>query len=174
MDRVYYKDMNDQLTTPADGSPAAWDVAQMLVRFVKAMHEIERCNPKQESGLSVQQLRGLLHLARSDGSTIKQLAEALSVSEARASRLAEELTLIGKIESRRDSTDRRHVRLYATASGAEKARRILGQRLEALDTALSGVPVGEIDAFMDVLGRIVDQMECLAERSIRGDGETVA
>jgi DNA-binding MarR family transcriptional regulator len=166
--------MTDQMTAPADVSSRAWDVAQTLDRFVRAMHEIERCNPKQESGLSVQKLRGLLFLVRSDGSTIKQLAEALSLSEARASRLAEELTLLGKIESRRDSTDRRHVRLYATPSGAEKARRILGQRIEALDAALAGVPVGEIEAFKSVLGCIVDQMECLAERTAGGDVEAHA
>jgi DNA-binding MarR family transcriptional regulator len=146
----------------------------MLARFVKTMHEVERCNPKQASGYSVQQMRGLLFLARSEGSTIKQLAEALSVSEARASRLAEELTLMGKIEGRRDSVDRRHVRLYATPAGAATARRILGQRLEALDTALTGVPAGEVEAFMSVLDRVVDQMEQLAERSAHGDVEATA
>jgi DNA-binding MarR family transcriptional regulator len=166
--------MTDQMTAPAGVSSRAWDVAQTLSRFVRAMHEIERCNPKQESGLSVQQLRGLLFLATSDGSTIKQLSEALSLSEARASRLAEELTLLGKIECRRDSADRRHVRLYATLSGAEKARRILGQRLEALDTALAGIPAGEIEAFKSVLVCIADQMECLAERTACGDMEAHA
>jgi len=136
-----------------------------MVRFVRAMHELERCDPKQAAGLSMQQLKALLYLVRSEGSTVKELARALSLSEARASRLAEELTVSGHVLSDRNPSDRRQVRLRATAVGAAKANLVFGQRVRALDAALEGVSERDLEAFMFVLDRIVVEIEALAERA---------
>jgi DNA-binding MarR family transcriptional regulator len=129
------------------------------------MHELERCDPKQAPGLSMQQLKALLYLVRSDGSTVKELARALSLSEARASRLADELTMSGHVLSERNPSDRRQVRLRATEVGASKANLVFGQRISALDAALDGVSQRDMDAFLFVLDRIVVQLEALADRS---------
>jgi DNA-binding MarR family transcriptional regulator len=129
------------------------------------MHELERCDPKQAPGLSMQQLKALLYLVRSEASTVKELARALSLSEARASRLADELTVSGHVLSERNSSDRRQVRLRATEVGASKANLVFGQRISALDAALDGVSQRDMDAFLFVLDRIVVQLEALADRS---------
>jgi DNA-binding MarR family transcriptional regulator len=136
-----------------------------MIRFARALHELERCDPKQASGLSMQQLKALLYLVQSEGSTVKDLARALSLSEARASRLADELTVSGHVLSDRNPSDRRQVRLQATAVGASKANLVFGQRIRALEAGLDGVSQRDIDAFLFVLDRIVVQLEALADRT---------
>lgn len=113
----------------------------------------------------MQQLKGLLYLVRNDGSTVKELARALSLSEARASRLADELTVSGHVVSERNPSDRRQVTLRATPLGAAKANLVFGQRIKALEAALEGVSERDMDAFLLVLDRIVVEMEALAERT---------
>jgi DNA-binding MarR family transcriptional regulator len=157
--------MTTEIPLSDASSPASWDVALRMIRFVRAMHELERCDPKQAAGLSMQQLKALLYLVRSEGSTVKDLARALSLSEARASRLADELTISGHVLGERNPSDRRQVRLRATPVGASKANLVFGQRLKALEAALDGVSKRDLDAFMLVLDRIVLEMEALAERA---------
>lgn len=147
------------------GNPASSEVASHVIRFARALHELERCDPKQAPGLSMQQLKALLYLVQSDGSTIKDLARALSLSEARASRLAEELTVSGHVIGDRDPEDRRQVRLRATPMGASKAKLVYGKRMKALEAALDGVSERDLDAFLLVLDRIVVQLEDLAQKA---------
>jgi DNA-binding MarR family transcriptional regulator len=155
-------------------NPASAAVAAHVIRFARALHELERCDPKQAPGLSIQQLKALLFLVQSDGSTIKDLARALSLSEARASRLAEELTVSGHVVGDRDPEDRRQVRLQATAMGASKAKLVYGKRMKALETALDGVSERDMDAFLLVLDRIVVQLEDLAaQAAVRCEGGPV-
>jgi len=165
MEKMYDRGMNTETAPSGTSNPVSWDVAVHMIRFVRAMHELERCDPKQASGLSMQQLKALLYLIQSEGSTVKELARALSLSEARASRLADELTVSGHVLSERNPSDRRQVRLRATTVGASKANLVFGQRLRALETALDGVSERDMGAFMLVLDRIVVQMEALAERA---------
>src|SRR5579884_987629 len=101
-------------TTAAQTGSRSMDVASRIIRFARAIHELERCDPKQASGLSMQQLKALLFLIQGEGSTVKEVARALSLSEARASRLADELTVSGHVISDRNPSDRRQVRLRAT------------------------------------------------------------
>jgi DNA-binding MarR family transcriptional regulator len=157
--------MNTETSLSSTRNGVSWDVASRMIRFARALHELERCDPKQASGLSMQQLKALLYLVRSEGSTVKELARALSLSEARASRLADELTVSGHVLGERNPLDRRQVRLRATPLGASKANLVFGQRLRALDAALEGVSERDLDAFMQVLDRIVVQLEVLAERT---------
>lgn len=164
MEKVYAIGMNVDTPLSHPSNPVSWDVASHVIRFARAIHELERCDPKQASGLSIQQLKALLYLVQSEGSTVKELARALSLSEARASRLADELTVSGHVLSERNPSDRRQVRLRATAVGASKANLVFGQRIRALEGALDGVNQRDMDAFLFVLDRIVVQLEALAER----------
>ncbi len=161
----YHRDVNIETPLRNTGNAASWDVASHMIRFARAMHELERCDPKQASGLSMQQLKALLYLVQREGSTVKDLAHALSLSEARASRLADELTVSGHVLSERNPSDRRQVRLRATAVGASKANLVFGQRIGALEAALDGVSQRDMDAFLFVLDRVVVQLEALAERA---------
>lgn len=167
-------DTRVKIETPLSDAnkPVSWDVASHVIRFARALHELERCDPKQASGLSMQQLKALLYLIRSEGSTVKEMARALSLSDARASRLADELTVSGHVISDRNPSDRRQVRLHATTLGASKANLVFGQRIRALEAALDGVSERDKDAFLVVLDRIVAEFEALAERAAAG-GECV-
>src|SRR5437588_7976747 len=118
MEKMYDgRGMNTETSLSSASDPASWDVALRMIRFARAVHELERCDPKQASGLSMQQLKALLYLVQSEGSTVKDLAHALSLSEARASRLADELTVSGHALSERNASDRRQVTLRATEMG---------------------------------------------------------
>ena len=153
-------------TAPGDTSnPVSAEVASYMIRFVRALHELERCEPNHSPGLSMQQLKALLYLVQREGSTVKELAWALSLSEARASRLADELTVSGHVVGDRDPLDRRQVRLRPTAEGAAKAKLVVGQRMKALEAALDGVSRQDVDAFLLVLDRIVAQLEDLAQKA---------
>jgi DNA-binding MarR family transcriptional regulator len=140
-------------------------VAIHMIRLVRAMHELERCDSKLASGLSMQQLKALLYLIQSEGSTVKDLARGLSLSEARASRLADELTVSGHVLSDRNPSNRRQVLLRASTMGAAEANRVFGQRMEALAAALQGVSEQDLDTFMLVFDRIIAQFEGLAARA---------
>jgi DNA-binding MarR family transcriptional regulator len=146
--------------------PGSWAVPELLIRFIRATYELNRCEPRHEIGLSAQQIRALLYLVHHDGYTIKDLAQALCISEARASRLAEELAEAGHIVHQRNAADRRQVRLHVTPEASEKARRIYRQRTGAIDAALAGATQAEIDTFTRVLERIVEEFEALAQRSV--------
>ena len=162
---VYHTAMKNDSALHGTTSPVSRDVASHVIRFARALHELERCDPKQASGLSTQQLKALIYLIQSEGSTVKELARALSLSDARASRLADELTVSGHVLSERDPSDRRQVRLRATTLGASKANLVFGQRMRALEAALDGVSERDMDGFMLVFDRIVVQLEALAARA---------
>jgi DNA-binding MarR family transcriptional regulator len=157
--------MNEHSAGGVDDA-GSWAVPELLIRFIRAMYELNRCEPRHEIGLSAQQIRALVYLVHRDGCTIKDLAQALSISEARASRLAEELAEAGHILHQRDAVDRRQVRLHVTPAASEKALRIYRQRTGALDAALAGASQGEIEIFTRLLGRIVEEFETLAHRSV--------
>src|SRR5579875_3073958 len=162
---MYYWPVNIDSPVPVTSNPVTWDITSHFIRFSRAIHELERWDPKQASGLSMQQLKALLFLIQSEGSTIKEVAGALSLSEARASRLADELTCSGHVVSDRNPADRRQVRLRATPLGAEKARLVFGKRTRALECALEGLTDEEIDTFLAVFDRILAQLEDLAQRA---------
>jgi DNA-binding MarR family transcriptional regulator len=141
-----------------------WALPELFIRFTRAISDLNRCEPKHVGGMSVQQIRALLYLVHHDGGSIGDLSRALSVSDARASRLAEELVESGHIVTQRDAADRRIVHLHATPAAAQKAEHIFRQRSGALETALAGVSDEEIEIFTRLLGRVVDQFEELVHQ----------
>lgn len=149
--------------------PNSWVVPELLIRFMRATFELNRCDmrrtPEHEGGLPVQQIRALLYLVRHEGTTIKELARALSVSEARASRLAEELAEAGHVLHQRDPLDRRQVRLQVAPAAAETAQRMYRERAGALRVALQDASEEEISTFTRLLTRIVDEFEALARHA---------
>lgn len=149
----------------AADDPDSWIVPELLIRFIRATNELNRCEPRGAGGLPVQQIRALLYLVRHDGHTIKELAQALSVSEARASRLADELAESGHIVSQRDVSDRRQVRLHVTPAAAEKAQRIYRERSGAVQAALSDASEGDVAVFAHLLRRLVEEFEALTLRN---------
>lgn len=144
---------------------SSWVVPDLLIRFVRATHDLNRCEPKHGTALSSQQVRALLYLVHHQDCTIKELAHALSVSEARGSRLADELVEAGHVLHERDVLDRRQVRLRVAASAQEKAQQMHSERSHALRGALAGATEKEIEVFTALLARVVAEFEDLARRA---------
>lgn len=96
------------------------------------------------------QLRALLSLPAA-GISMKELAEAMNVTGATASVLADRLVAQGLACRSHDATDRRVVRLAPSEQGksvAEKARRAQRQMAKSLFSHLSD---SQVDAFLDVM-----------------------
>jgi DNA-binding MarR family transcriptional regulator len=156
----------------------SWKLPELLIRFMRATHELDRCEPEGQ-GLTAQQVRALVYLAHHDGATVKSLAEALSISEPRASRLSDELVDLGHLIRNRDGADRRQVRLNVAPQSAERARRMYRERAGAVQAALEGISEEEIRIATRVLERIVEEFEALVRpatepRSIRRSGTVTA
>jgi len=146
-------------------SAGSWAIPELFIRFIRATYELNRCELRHDGGLPVQQIRALLYLVQHEGATIKELAQALSLSEARTSRLAEELSETDHVLHQRDALDRRQVRLHVTPAAAQKARQMYHERAGALRAALGGASEEEIDIFTRLLARVVLEFEALAHRS---------
>jgi DNA-binding MarR family transcriptional regulator len=139
-----------------------WAIPELIIRFLRAAHELNRCAPPGGPLLTPQQIRGLLYLVQHPGSTLKELAEALSLSETRASRLVEELVTSGHVLRERDVSDRRQVRLRVTVSSSAHARHLYQQRWGALQAALAGASREDVAVFTRLLGRVVEELELVA------------
>jgi len=168
----YYSYVNNKLSLATlDDDPDSWVVPELLIRYLRAVNELNRRDIKTEQPLSPQQVRTLLYLVHHDGATIKELAETLCLSEARASRVAEELVEAGAVVRERDELDRRQVRLHVAPATAEKARRMYGERSAVIQAALEGAAEEELRIFTHYLRRLVEETEALAHR--RADAERV-
>lgn len=106
-------------------------------------------------GLSEATWRPLIHLQQlGDGIRQNELAGSLGIEGPSLVRLLDNLQAAGLIERREDTSDRRAKTLHLTPAGQEMARRI---RLVAADVhhhLLNGIPRGEMEACLRVLGRI--------------------
>jgi DNA-binding MarR family transcriptional regulator len=147
-----------------------WIVPELMIRFMRASLELNRRDPKQGGMPSPQQIRAMLYLVHNDGATIKSLAHALSLSEARTSRLADELVEAGHVLHERDPADRRQVRLRVAPASAEKAKRMYAERMGAMRAALRDASDEELATFTHYMERIVEEFEALAARA-GGEGD---
>jgi DNA-binding MarR family transcriptional regulator len=159
---AYYAAMKQVDLSPDSVDPSTWTVPDLFIRFVRAIFELNRGDLKHKGLPSSQQIRALLYLVQHDGTTIKSLAQALGVSEARASRLAEELAEAGHVLHERDLVDRRQVRLCVAPASAVKARAMYAERMGALRSALAGASEAELAVFEYYLRRVVEEFEALA------------
>jgi DNA-binding MarR family transcriptional regulator len=147
-------------------SDESWTIPELVIRFLRAAHELNRCAPSGSPSLTPQQIRAVLYLVSHPDSTLKVLADALSLSETRASRLVEELVLAGHVVRERGLQDRRQVRLQVTPATSAHAHRMYEQRHGALQRALAGASPEELATFTRIFGRLVEQLESIAHPGI--------
>jgi DNA-binding MarR family transcriptional regulator len=161
---VIKPELSRQDALGAPDESGRWIVPELLIRFMRASFELNRRDPKHGGMPSPQQIRAMLFLVHNDGATIKTLAHALSVSEARASRLADELVEAGHVIHERDPEDRRQVRLHVAPASAERARQMYAERMGAVRAALVEASDKELTVFTHYLQRVVEEFEALAAR----------
>lgn len=145
-----------------------WAVPELIIRFLRAAHELNRCSPPGSEPLTPQQIRAVLYLVHHPGPTLKELAAALTLSETRASRLVEELVERGHVQRERDTHDRRLVRLTVTPESRERAQELYRQRFGAVKAAFAGFTPNEVEAFTRVFARVVEEFEGIVQSAATG------
>jgi DNA-binding MarR family transcriptional regulator len=143
-----------------------WAVPELIIRFLRAAHELNRGHASVAGGPTPQQIRAMVFLIHHPGPTLKELAEALSLSETRASRLIDELEEAGHVSRDRDAIDRRQVRIHVTPASEARAREMYHTRWNAVQRALSGATPDEIAAFTRIFARIVEQFEAITPGAV--------
>ena len=91
----------------------------------------------------------VLTLLEDDGSaSMGELAQALDVSVASMTGIADRMERRGLVERRRDETDRRRVVVQATEAGRDVFRQIADRRREALGKLLAQLDQGELEGLL--------------------------
>lgn len=151
--------MPHEPTEVASGSSVEED------RFLTALRRITRAIDRyskvlaREHGVTVPQLVCLRQLERTEGATLGELADAVSLSSATVSGILARLVDHGLVERRRGNRDRRRVRAYLTKRGRDLIRRAptplqdsLIERLRGLDDASRAEMVSVLETVVDMMG----------------------
>jgi DNA-binding MarR family transcriptional regulator len=123
-------------------------------------------------GLTMMQTRILMEIARSDSSTVGNLAGVVGLSSGNASTLFKKLEQSGFIKRIRDSHDERVVKLLLTELGAETVQKIdraIQTKYAAILAGKSSRDLAVIIAGMRKLNEILTEMET----QIRKDGSEI-
>lgn len=122
-------------------------------------------------GTTRAQWRTLLYVARNQGATQSELADAMDVERISAGRMVDRLVEAGLIERRADPADRRVWRLHLLPAAHDLVDRLteLGREIER--QALDALPPAERDQFLDQLSRLGASLRAMRDRS--DDGRAV-
>lgn len=121
-------------------------------------------------GVTRQQWRALIHLARVEGQTQTELADRLEVERITLCRMIDRLAEAGLVERRADPADRRVWRLHLMPAAHAMVDRLaeIGRGVEAEATAI--LSLAERAELHRLLGRVLQGMR----RSGDDDGEDAA
>ncbi len=143
-------------TTRESEAVAPVDVAEVATRLhsnaIRLLRNLRREDPK--TGLTPARLSALSVLVFAGGRTLRELADAEQVSAPTMSRIVAALLAEGMITRVVDASDRRAVRLEATASGRqvlEEGRRRRVESLSAILRTLSEEELGNLAKSVDIL-----------------------
>ncbi|EAB6717780.1 MarR family transcriptional regulator [Salmonella enterica subsp. enterica] len=108
----------------------------------------------REQGLTLSRARLLLLLAKGDGVTQRELAEALEIEQPSLVTLLDGLERQGLIVREPLETDRRANRVVLTPEARDETDRLMAQVADLRDQILEGVDPAELAAAQSVLARI--------------------
>lgn len=116
----------------------------------------------RDRGLTYARARMLLELARVEGPTQGELAEALEIEQPTGVRQLDAMEAAGLVERRPDEGDRRVKRVFLTEAGGAEAREVLTLTEELRDALSEGIGDAELRAAFEVLRAITRNIERLA------------
>ncbi|MGV9455987.1 MarR family winged helix-turn-helix transcriptional regulator [Streptomyces sp. NPDC003635] len=132
-------------------------VAAGLAEQVPALHRAlerriaaEYPHPKPPEG----QLALLRFVARREGATVREAAEALLMKPNNVSALVSRMTELELLERRQDATDKRVAHLHLTATSRQRLAEVRELEAAYLRQALLSLTEGEKDALGSVLGAL--------------------
>ncbi len=106
-------------------------------------------------GLTVTQIKALLHLSSGGRATVGEVASALGISMPAASELVDRLVDAGHVVRSPDPADRRRVLIAATPRAAQIGEQLRDFRRQQLRIALSQLPPTERPMFIRSLEALV-------------------
>jgi DNA-binding MarR family transcriptional regulator len=116
------------------------------------------------AGLTPARASALLHVDRRGPLRLSELAEAEGLNPTMLSRMVGDLVEAGLFERSSDPGDRRAAWVQVTEGGAELARRMRGERTEAVLAALDGLSGSERRSVGRALPALEQLVELLGEK----------
>lgn len=113
----------------------------------------------QVHGLTVTQVKALLHLSSGARTTVGEVASALGISMPAASELVDRLVDAGHVVRSPDPVDRRRVLIAATPRSAQIGEQLRDFRRQQLRIALLHLPPGERPMFIRSLEALVSGLQ---------------
>lgn len=138
---------------PARSSSREQLASSTLATFRKVVAAAKRhfVEARDKCDLSGAQLWALSQVVSAPGSTMQELAASMSVHQSTASNLVEKLTSAKLVRKKREVTDRRVVRLFATAAGTKMLKKAPVPAQGAIPEAINRMSDEELRALEESL-----------------------
>jgi DNA-binding MarR family transcriptional regulator len=107
--------------------------------------------------VTVHQLSALAYLP-ADGASMRQFAEAVGITGAAATALADRMVKQGLVERRYNPGDRRIVRLVPTEKACSLLERYRSWQRQAMDSALTRLDPSQLATFLQVLSVLTEHI----------------
>ena len=138
---------------PASSSSREQRASRTLATFRQVVAAAKRhlVETRDKCDLSGAQLWTLSQIADAPGCTVQELAASMSVHQSTASNLIEKLTAARLVRKKREASDKRVVRLFATAAGGEMLKKAPVSTRGAIPEALNRMSDEELRALEESL-----------------------
>ncbi len=136
------------------------DRRRIVLEVMKLLPElgrsISRSMPTEArmEGVSVAQVKAMVHLFEYGPETMGELAEGLGITTPSATGLINPLAELGFVERERDEEDRRVVRVRLSPHAQRLSHHILDQRIAEITAAFEGQSLESQECFLDGLRRL--------------------
>lgn len=156
-------------TKPAGSNSREQRASRTLATFRQVVAAAKRhfVEARDKCDLSGAQLWTLSQIADAPGCTVQELAASMSVHQSTASNLIEKLTVAGLVRRKRETSDKRVVRLFATAAGNQMLKKAPVPARGAIPEALHRMSDQELRALEESLLMLARKIGVSAEGEAR-------
>lgn len=113
----------------------------------------------RQRGLTLTHWRVLAFLNETDGLGVSALADYTVTDQSTLSRALQQMETIGLVERRTGTADSRFVEVHITATGRRMFAEIIPLALRLRDRALDGLAEVDRERLLDLLSRILDNLQ---------------
>lgn len=102
-------------------------------------------------GITVAQCHTLVEIGRTEGLSLNELSESLTLDKSTMSRTVDNLVKTGLVERKIDNADRRYAKITLTAKGVEKVESINSSMEDYFERILRSIPQEKIELVVAAL-----------------------